>query len=275
MDARFERREAVVGGRPMFYRQSAASGCGELRSWPEVVLVHGLGLSGRYMLPVASHLAGHYPVFLPDLPGFGDSSPPPGVLDVAGLADALAEWIEVVGLERPALLGNSFGCQIIVELAARHGRLLDRAVLQGPTAPPEERTWVRQAVRWQQNQPFNPPALGPVTWGDYRKCGWWRLLRTFQLSLRDPIEAKLASVTCPALVVRGELDPICRRPWAEDVARRLPRGQLAEIPGVAHTLVYTAPAELCAAARPFLSAPSGPETMPAEEEPRHAGGVSS
>jgi pimeloyl-ACP methyl ester carboxylesterase len=40
---------------------------------PAVVLVHGLGLSGRYMLPVAEPLAPRYPVYMPDLPGFSAS----------------------------------------------------------------------------------------------------------------------------------------------------------------------------------------------------------
>lgn len=144
----------------------------------------------------------------------------------------------------------------------------------GATAPPEERTWFRQALRWRQNQPFNPPSLGPVTWGDYRKCGWRRLFQTFHYSLRDPVETKLASVACPTLVVRGELDPICRRPWAEEVTRRLPRGQLAEISGVAHTLVYTSPVELAAAIRPFLDTTREFHLAAADMEPRHARGLS-
>jgi len=251
----FEQREVVIADRPMVYRRSAAPVRPREAGRCEVVLVHGLGLSGRYMLPLAVCLAADHEVFLPDLPGFGDSSHPHEVLDVAGLADALAAWVEAMGLRRPALLGNSFGCQIIVDLAARHPQAIERAILQGPTAPPEERTWLRQAVRWHQNQPFNPPALGPVTWGDYRKCGWRRLFRTFQYSLDDPVEAKLLRVACPTLVVRGTRDPICRQAWAELVAERLPRGRLATIPDVAHTLCYTAPAELADVARRFLDPP--------------------
>lgn len=250
----------------MFYRAAEPARL-ERRDGPQVVMVHGLGLSGRYMLPTAAELADRYLVFLPDLPGFGDSSAPAGVLDVAGLADALARWIEVVGVRRPALLGNSFGCQIIADLAARYKGLIDRVILQGPTAPPQERTWFRQALRWRENQPFNPPSLGPVTWGDYRKCGWSRLLWTFRYSLYDPIEDKLPSVACPALVVRGALDPICRRPWAEEVTRRLPRGELAEIPDVAHTLVYTAPVQLAEVTRRFLDAARELQPAGADEEP--------
>jgi 2-hydroxy-6-oxonona-2,4-dienedioate hydrolase len=158
-----------VGSAAMFYRRSVTA---LPTARPPVVLVHGLGLSGRYMLPVAERLARHLPVYLPDLPGFGDSDKPDAALDVPGLADALAGWIEAMALAPTALLGNSFGCQIIADLAARHPGLVARAVLQGPTSPPEERSWLWQFVRWRQNQPYNPDSLSPITWDDYRKCGY-------------------------------------------------------------------------------------------------------
>jgi 2-hydroxy-6-oxonona-2,4-dienedioate hydrolase len=249
----FEQREVMIADRPMVYRRSLHAGRGGRVQPADIVLVHGLGLSGRYMLPLAAHLAADHPVFLPDLPGFGDSSHPAGVLDVPGLADGLAAWLDAMDLRRPALLGNSFGCQVIIDLAARHPERIGCAILQGPTAPAVERTWLMQSVRWRQNQPFNPPSLGPVTWGDYRKCGWIRLFRTFHYSLRDPVEGKLPKVTCPALVVRGTKDPICRAAWAEYVAHHLPLGRLALIPDVAHTLCYTAPAKLADVARTFLA----------------------
>jgi pimeloyl-ACP methyl ester carboxylesterase len=246
----FVAEEVAIAGVPMFYRRSAAA---RPAAGFEIVLVHGLGLSGRYMMPAATCLAQRYPVFLPDLPGFGDSAHPPRTLDVPGLADALAAWLGAMALRRPVLLGNSFGCQIIADLAARHPGRLARAVLQGPTTPPDERSWLWQFRRWRQNQPHNPRALDPVTWGDYRKCGYRRLLQTFRHSLRDPIEAKLPRIRCPVLVVRGELDPICRQPWAEEVAARIPHGRLVEIPAVAHTLVFTAPAQLAAVTERFLA----------------------
>lgn len=219
---------------------------------PPVVLVHGLGLSGRYMMPTAERLAARYRVRVPDLPGFGDSDKPGHVLDVPGLAAALHAWIEAAVREPVVLLGNSFGCQIIAEFAARHPTLTAGTILQGPTTPPEERSWLMQFVRWRQNAPFNPPDLSPLAYGDYRKAGYLRTLLTFHHSLRHRVEEVLPRVRAPSLVVRGEHDPICREGWAEQVAAWLPRGRLVLIPAVAHTLVYTSPDELAAVCRPFI-----------------------
>lgn len=227
---------------------------------PIVVLVHGLGLSHRYMMPGAEALADSgCRIFAPDLPGFGSSGHPEGVLDAPGLADALAAWMESAGLERAALLGNSFGCQIIADLAARRPERVERAVLQGPTTPPGERTWLQQFVRWRQNGPYNPPDLDPVTWGEYRRCRYRRLWRTFRHSLQDRIEDKLPHIAAPVLVVRGQCDPICRAPWVAEITRRLPDGRLVEIPAVAHTLCYAAPVELARVTRMFLDEARVPE----------------
>jgi 2-hydroxy-6-oxonona-2,4-dienedioate hydrolase len=219
---------------------------------PPVVLVHGLALSGQYMVPVAEVLALHYPIYIPDLPGFGDSDKPAHVLDVPGLADWLAAWMAAIGLERATMFGNSFGCQIIVDLAARYPERVERSVLQGPTAPPEERSWLWQFIRWRQNAPHNPPEMTDVSDIDYAKCGLVRALMTFEFSLRHRIEDKLPGIAAPMLVVRGAWDPICRQGWAERVAAELPNGRLVIIPEVAHTLVFTSPRELAEVSIPFI-----------------------
>lgn len=63
-----------------------------------IVLVHGAAVSSRHMAPTAEALAPHFPVYVPDLPGDGRSDDPPRALDAAGLADALAAWMEATGL---------------------------------------------------------------------------------------------------------------------------------------------------------------------------------
>jgi len=218
-----------------------------------VVLVHGSGLSGRYMIPTAQQLTSDYPVYVPDLPGFGDSDKPEEVLDVPELADWLARWLAAVGLDDAALLGNSFGCQVIADLAARYPGRIAAAILQGPTTPPEERSWFWQFIRWRQNQRHNPRSLGSVTNEDYKKCGVRRMYGSFNSQLSDRIEDKAPRIESPVLVVRGVHDPIANHRWCEQIARLCPRGRLVLIPDVAHTLCYTAPVQLAAVTRSFLN----------------------
>lgn len=254
---RFASVRREVGGIPVHACVSEAGGRpGAL----PLVLVHGLGLSHRYLMPTAELLAEHYRVYVPDLPGFGDSGHPQRALDTPGLADALAAWMETMGLGPAAVLGNSFACQIIVELAARHPERVARAVLQGPTTVPDERTWLQQAVRWRQN--VNPPEMGGVSRGDYQRAGILRVLTTFEYSLRHRMEESLERVQAPTLVVRGGRDPICHQRWAEEVAHRIPDAGLVVIPGVYHTLVYTVPLQLVRVCRPFLDGAPPPRAAP-------------
>ncbi len=73
---------------------------------PALILVHGLVVSSRYMVPLAELLSEHYRVYVPDLPGFGKSGKPPHVLSLVELSDTLAAWMQEAGLERAVFLGN-------------------------------------------------------------------------------------------------------------------------------------------------------------------------
>lgn len=173
-----------------------------------VVLVHGLGVSSRYMVPIARHLGADLRVLAPDLPGFGRSDKPHHVLTIRELADALAAWMHAAGLTRAALVGNSLGCEILVELALRRPGRAERLVLQGPTPEPTARTAARQIWRYALTGRHERSPLGWVSVSDYALCGPRRLARTMRYMLEDRIEAKLPLVRVPTLVVRGSRDRI-------------------------------------------------------------------
>ena len=243
---------------------------------PAVVLVHGIGVSSRYMVPAALRLAPSARAYAVDLPGFGKSHKPRHALTLAELADALAAWVSAAGLRRPVLLANSFGCQIVVEAVVRHPGLAERVVLQGPTVDPLGRTVLAQLGRWRANGRHEPTPLSKVILADYADCGIPRLLKTFDFALRDPVEAKLPHVAVPALVVRGSIDLIVPQRWAEDVTRLLPDARLAVIPGAPHTINYTAPLELARVVRPFLErrAPAGQPGEPPRKQTAPSNGRS-
>jgi 2-hydroxy-6-oxonona-2,4-dienedioate hydrolase len=223
---------------------------------PVVILVHGIGVSGLYLLPTAARLASAYRVYVPDLPGFGLSAKPPDALDVPALADALAALMTAARIPHAVFVGNSFGCQIIADLGARHPDVVTWAVLQGPTLDPRARTVPRQLLRWALNSPLEPAGaripLGAVVRQDYRDAGLRRVIGTFRHALRDRIEGKLARLRAPTLVVRGARDPIVPQRWAEEATRLLPEGRLLVVPGAAHTMVFTSPDALARVVRAFV-----------------------
>jgi pimeloyl-ACP methyl ester carboxylesterase len=220
---------------------------------PVVVLVPGLGMSGRYMLPTARALAATCRVFVVDLPGFGYSSRPPRTLTIEQLADAVAAWLDHAGFDRAAFLGNSLGCQVLADLAARYPDRVDRLVLQGPTVDPDGRSVPRQIPRWVADSLREPVPLWFLALHEYLGNGPMRWLQTALCALHDPVEQKLARVRAPTLVVRGERDALVPQRWAEEVAR-LTSSRLVVIPGAAHAVVYSAAAKLAGVARAFLGA---------------------
>jgi 2-hydroxy-6-oxonona-2,4-dienedioate hydrolase len=224
-----------------------------------LVLVHGIGVASRFMVPVAELLALYHRVYAPDLPGFGKSEKPAHALNLVELTDVLAWWMREIGLESAAFLGNSFGCQIVADLALRYPELVERVVLQGPTMDPRARTARQQLIRWLRNSRQEPLSHGLISAREYPRCGFRRLIKTFRYALDDRIEEKLPHVRVPALVVRGSRDPIVPQRWAEEATRLLPMGRLAVIPGAPHTVVYDAPLDLARVVRPFLSSVKGRE----------------
>lgn len=221
---------------------------------PPVVLVHGLGVSGRYMAPAALRLAREARVYAPDLRGFGRSGKPPGALNVAELADALAGWMGAGGVGRAALVGHSFGCQVVVDLALRRPELVGRVVLAAPLplTEPGGRGAPRQVWRLLLDAPREPLSLVPLAAADYLRAGPSRVARTLGFALRDRAEEKLQRLRVRALVVCGSRDPVVPRRWAEEVARLLPGGEFAAVEGAAHAVNYNSPARFARLVLGFL-----------------------
>jgi 2-hydroxy-6-oxonona-2,4-dienedioate hydrolase len=217
-----------------------------------IVLVHGFVVSSSYMVPTARWLARRHTVLAPDLPGFGESDDPEGVLDVAGLADALAAWMAAAGVPRAVLLGNSLGCQVVTDVAVRYPALVDRAVLVGPTIDPAHRTRASQVFRLLVDAFREKPALWLTHLGDWPDAGVRRAWQTFEHMMADQIEARLPQVGQPVLVVRGARDPIVPAEWAEHVARLLPDARLCVIPAAAHAVNFDAPRRLARVVEAYL-----------------------
>jgi pimeloyl-ACP methyl ester carboxylesterase len=229
---------------------------------PPAVLVHGMVVSSRYLVPLGQRLAPYYQVYIPDLPGYGRSAKPRRALEVPQLVEALRVCIgALVAPSAPAaptpvhLVANSFGCQIVVEFAARYPQWVGRLVLLGPTVEPRQRCFPRLLARWLVNAPLEPRSLDRIALRDLLDMGLPGAVGTLRAMLRDRIETKLARVQAPTLVVRGGWDTTVPQRWAEQVTDLLPHGRLVVIPRAPHALNYNAPRQVAQLVRAFLDEP--------------------
>jgi pimeloyl-ACP methyl ester carboxylesterase len=85
---------------------------------PVVLMVHGLGASKVSLLPAIAGIATTHRVVAVDLPGFGKSTAPLGApYDAAWFAAVLLDLLDVMGVDRAAVVGNSLGGRVAVEMA--------------------------------------------------------------------------------------------------------------------------------------------------------------
>jgi pimeloyl-ACP methyl ester carboxylesterase len=110
---------------------------------PPLVLLHG-GLSdSREWRRQLEDLSDEFTVVAWDAPGCGGSSDPDERFRLPGYADVLASYVDALELERPHVVGLSFGAGLALELYRRHARLPATLVLASAYAgwagslPPE------------------------------------------------------------------------------------------------------------------------------------------
>jgi 2-hydroxy-6-oxonona-2,4-dienedioate hydrolase len=219
---------------------------------PVLVLIHGLLISSRYMVPTAAQLGQTYPVYALDLPGFGKSGDPAHVLTLEELSDVIVAWLDVMHLPQAIFLGNSLGAQILIDLAARYPERVDRLILIGPTVDPQARTVVQQASRLLIDFVYEKPSLFYHLLIDCWRAGIWRTWQTFQYALQDYTEEKLSAIQAPTLVVRGDRDLVAPQRWLERITAQLPNGRFYVIPKGPHCVNYTTPGALAQVVHTFI-----------------------
>jgi 4,5:9,10-diseco-3-hydroxy-5,9,17-trioxoandrosta-1(10),2-diene-4-oate hydrolase len=117
-----------VNGKEVFVADTGAG--------PPAVLLHGggPGASGvsNYSRNIEA-LAHNYHVIVPDLPGYGRSAKGVDRADPFGyLADHIRGMLDVLGIDRAHLVGNSYGGACALRLALDTPHRVDKLVLMGP-----------------------------------------------------------------------------------------------------------------------------------------------
>lgn len=238
-------------------------------SGPAVVLLHGGVSDGRVWRRAMDDLADEFTIVAWDAPGCGPSDDPPASFRLADYADCLAGFVAALGLDRPHVVGHSFGGGLAIELVHRHPSVPRSLVLVGAYAgwagslPPEE-VRARLTSFLALEEPFvprsfpglfsdvmPPDAADELTsiMEDVRLAPSKTMIRAFA---EADLRPALAAIDVPTLLLYGGDDVRSPRFVAEHLHAEIPASTLVVLPGLGHELYLESPEAFIGAVRPFL-----------------------
>jgi pimeloyl-ACP methyl ester carboxylesterase len=225
---------------------------GPAMATPAVVLVHGIGVSHRYLQRLHTELAASVDTYSIDLPGFGSTPRPEHTLSVADHASYILGAMEQLGVLEFTLVGHSMGVQFAIEAAIQQPGRVPYVVLMGPVVDSKRNTVTQQALALGRDSLFFESASSnALVFTDYLRCGPTWYLKNLRVMMEYPTEQRLATVGAPVLVLRGGNDPVAPEGWCRRLTEGALRGRYAEIPGSGHVVQHNRSAEVAEAILSF------------------------
>jgi pimeloyl-ACP methyl ester carboxylesterase len=254
------------------------------RDWPNegapmLVLLHGYTGHARSWDSFASAMQPDFRVIALDQRGHGESgwaddySPERMVEDIEAFVTAL-------GLGRFSLLGLSMGGRNAYHYAARRPETLEALVIVdiGPELIASGMERIRTGVlmpdvfdssedAFLASRAENPiPPEDELRHRVYNNLmqtedgrwtfRWDKAMRAPERPIQRPDAeqqwALLPKITCPTLIVRGEISYLFARDVAERMVREIPDARLVEVAGASHSVPLDQPEGFLEAVRPFL-----------------------
>jgi pimeloyl-ACP methyl ester carboxylesterase len=239
---------------------------------PALVMQHGFLSGSGYWVPQMGVFGTAFDVIAPDLPGFAGSAGEPVRDSIEGLADAVVELLDALGVSRFHLLGHSMGGMIAQQIALDHPERVRKLVLYGAAprgdSPGRFETLEASIARFESEGVEASADRIVRTWfvdGDgapyYRLCheaGRGTRVEAAVKALgavkRWDVRSRLTELRLPTLVLCGDRD----RSIALDQARALREGiegsQLCVVTGCAHNVHLERPDLFGQIVRDFLLA---------------------
>ena len=221
-----------------------------------IVFVHGFGADKEGWLGIISRLRGRRIIAL-DLPGFGAASRIGRDQSKAALqARVIRDVLDSLGVSRATLVGASMGGAIAIRFAADFpertralvllgsvGPLVDKSELvhaldrgENPLIPASHEEFLAMLDFVSAKRPFLPRAIGEYIASEQvaRRADLSELFAGWLDQDAQDLDAALARVKAPTLVVQGELDRVIHPSTARAIAEHIEKSKLMLLPDIGH-----------------------------------------
>ena len=255
-------------------------------SGPPLLLIHGIAGSSRTWRDVIPRLTDRFTVIAPDLMGHGQSEKPTGDYSLGAFASGIRDLLEVLGIDRTTVVGQSFGGGVAMQLAYQHPERCERLVLVDSgglgrevswmlrfmTLPGSEyvmpvifpgfvRDWGDSLFRRINDQGIHLGRFGEM-WSAYASLAEAENRKAFARTIRSVIDPGGQTVSAmdrlylatpmPTLIIWGDRDDIIPVSHAHAAHQAMPGSRLVVIEGVGHFPQIEAPEQFVDALLDFI-----------------------
>jgi len=218
-----------------------------------IVVLHGWGLSAKIFAPLVAELKKRkFPVFAPDFPGFDSLHIPQAPLTLSDYAEFLDGYFKKHSIEKPVLIGHSFGGRVALKYQLVYPANVSALVLTGtPGFTPVSRKKLTVAIAIAKigGTLFSLPFLYRLkdrvrVWyyymigarDFYRAEGVMR--ETFKNVVKESLVACMENIRVPTLLVWGEDDIIVPVAVAYKMEKVIHGAKLVVLPREGHNVPF-------------------------------------
>jgi pimeloyl-ACP methyl ester carboxylesterase len=239
---------------------------------PPLILVPGLAGGFELLGPLARLLAEHFRVISYQLRGEDDCFALRRQFGLVDLVDDLAQFLDWKCLERPAVMGVSFGGMLALEFAARYPNRLSALMVQGVGAQFERGLIQQVAGMVLERYPLPPDSpfvnqffnlffggkqrQGPLFHFVTRQC--WQtdqsvIAHRFHLVEQFDMHGRLDRIVAPSLILASERDLLVSPKSLQALRDGIPHAEFASLPKCGHLAFVTRPEAVAQEVERFLA----------------------
>lgn len=258
---------ATANGIELHYRDDGAG--------QPVLFIQGLGVDHRGWAAVAAPLSKRFRCISFDNRDVGRSSQVAADYDVLDMAADALGLLDVLGIERADIVGQSMGGVIAQEIAIRHPQRVHRLVLVSTytSGDPRGRAIFEAQAMLRRILPREDYCRATF-WSvyshqDYRREGFvddmvrrtaandlWQPQDAYERHVRAVLsgytEDRLHEIHAPTLILAGDEDILTPLRFQHALAAAIPRNRLAIVEGAGHGLIWSHPERVVEHVAAFL-----------------------
>jgi pimeloyl-ACP methyl ester carboxylesterase len=231
-----------------------------------LLFLHAAGGAGQW-LEFHELLAEHFEVFAPDAPGFGGTDELPEVEAMDDLVYHYLDVIDRLGLDRPHVVGASFGGWLAAELAVHSPDRIGSLVLLSPVGlrlpehpiadlflmTPQQVVGALFLNPDKASAAFPPDPDVDAVLAIYRDMTALARFSWTPFMCNPKLERRLHRITAPTKVVWPAQDRLVPIAHGHRYAELIPNAEFAVVEDCGHAMYFERPEEFAEATASFLA----------------------